>query len=103
MPAATMKNNMLFERYKTIIQELYSEPEQEIIMGSILFDNLESETTQEESPKTSKTHTSERKRKVGSGSRDIRSCFEAMKKKQSKEKKREGKEEKQENHVVLLD
>ena len=41
MAVATIKNNMLVDRYKQILEELYEEPSEEIIMGSILLDDFE--------------------------------------------------------------
>ena len=41
LAVATIKNNMLVDKYKQILEELYEEPSEEIIMGSLLLDDFE--------------------------------------------------------------
>ena len=86
----SVKNNMLIERYKSILEELYEEPSEEIIMGSLLFDDpTEREVDMslpDEAPeiqdqdsrkkrKISKTANHEKSNTIGSN--DIRSFFKS--------------------------
>ena len=102
---ATIKNNMLIDRYKQIIQELYEEPAEEVIMGSLLLDDfadfsdMESETNVSNAarPKNRKRKPDEVNEKAGkkssqetdepSSSRsDIRKFFKVLPKKKKEEK-----------------
>ena len=44
MSTTSVKNIKILEKYISIVQELYMEPEEEIIMGYIVFDSFPSDT-----------------------------------------------------------
>ena len=84
MPAASMKNIKILEKYISTVQELYMEPEQETIMGSVVFNSFPSDVPQVDATK-SKNKTNPKK-KGTIISQDIRTCFTAIRKKQENEK-----------------
>lgn len=103
---ATIKNNMLIDRYKKIIQELYEEPTEEVIMGSLLLDDFAdfSEMADSETNVSNATRPQNRKRKPdevnekaskksnqetdqpSSSRNDIRKFFKVLPKKKKEEK-----------------
>ena len=105
LAVATIKNNMLVDRYKQILEQLYEEPSEEIIMGSILLDDfeevsdIEDETNVGETvmpqnrkrkpdkvnEKTSKTSNKEPDQPSCSRRNDIRTFFKALPKKKNEE------------------
>ena len=41
----TVKNNEILDRYLTLVETLYTEPETPVILGSIIFDDLEAQSS----------------------------------------------------------
>ena len=98
---ATIKNSMLIDRYKEMIRELYEEPSEEVIMGSLLlddstdFDDIERENVPNNSdPKNRKRKPDEVKERTSkkssqetdqasSSAGDIRKFFTVLPKKES--------------------
>ena len=74
-----VKNIKILEKYISTAQELYMEPEPEIIMGSIVFDSFPSDAPKVDRRKSKKTNP---KKKEKIMSQDIRSYFAAIPKKQ---------------------
>ena len=105
LAVATIKNNMLASRYKQILEELYEEPSEEIIMGSTLLDDFEEvgdiedesnvgETAMSQNrkrkpdkvnEKTNKTSNKEPDQPSCSRRNDIRTFFKALPKKKNEE------------------
>ena len=101
LAVAMIKNNMLVDRYNQILEELYEEPSEEIIIGSILLDDfeevsdIEDETNVAETAmpqnrkrkpdkvneKTSKTSNKEPDQSSYSRRNDIKTFFKALPKK----------------------
>ena len=85
LAVATIKNNMLVDRYKQILEELYEEPSEEIIMGSILLDYFEEvsdiedetnvgETAMPQNRKRKPDKVNEKASKTSNKERDQPSC-----------------------------
>ena len=107
LAVATIKNTMLVDRYKQILEGLYEEPSEEIIMGSILLDDfeevndIEDETNVGETAmpqnrkrkpdkvngKTSKTSNKEPDQPSSSRRNDIRTFFKALKRNRLRKRK----------------
>ena len=103
MPA-TMLNRNLLKRYEEMVSHLYIEPEESIMMGSFVFDDIE-----ESEPEV---NTSKKKRKKGlpqvkgqtqARSRDIRYMLTCLGKVQSTKKKTVDQKGSEENSVIILD
>ena len=121
LAVATIKNNMLVDRYRQILEELYEEPSEEIIMGSILLDyfeevsDIEDETNVGETAmpqnrkrkpdkvnkKTSKTSNKEPDQPNCSRRNDIRTFFKALPKKKYEEE--QAKKRKKSPNVIVIE
>ena len=84
IPAATVKNNKLIDRFKNNIHEVYEEPSDEIIMGSLLFDDpteteIDMEIESPAAPENAKKRKTDSKKntevKVNERTTDIRTFF----------------------------
>ena len=98
MPAASVKNIKILEKYMSIVGELYTEPEQEIIMGSIVFDSFPGDSTQETNKSEIRTKKQPKKKETVM-SKDIRSCFAAV---QRKENQKPNERETSEDENVII-
>ena len=112
---------MLVDRYKQILEELYEEPSEEIIMGSILLDDFEEVSDIEDetnigetamaqnrkrkpdkvNEKTSKTSNKEPDQANCSRRNDIRTFFKALPKKKNEEE--QAKKMKKSPNVVVIE
>lgn len=95
MPASSIKNIKIQEKYISIVQELYMDPEQESIMGSIDFDSFPYNVPKVNTLKSKNKTNSKNKETILS--QDFRACFAAISKKQENEK--EGKK----RSIILTD
>ena len=100
MPATILCRNLL-KRYEEMVSHLYAEPEESIMMGSFIFDDIE-----EPEPEV---NTSKRRRKkvlpltTQARSRDIRSMLTCLRKVQSTKKSTVDQKGSEEKSVVLDD
>ena len=106
---------MLVDRYKQILEELYEEPSEEIIMGSILLDDFEDETNVGETAmpqnrkrkpdrvneKTGKTSNKEPDPPSCSRRNVIRTFFKALPKKKNEEE--QAKKMKKSPNVIVIE
>ena len=112
---------MLVDRYKQILEELYEEPSEEIIMGSLLLNDfeevsdIEDETNVGETAmpqnrkrkpdkvneKTSKTSNKEPDQPSCSRRNDIRTFFKALPKKNNEEE--QAKKTKKSPNVIVIE
>ena len=100
MPAPILNRNLL-KRYEEMVSHLYAEPEESIMMGSFIFDDIE-----EPEPEV---NTSKRRRKkvlpltTQARSRDIRSMLTCLRKVQSTKKSTVDQKGSEEKSVIVLD
>ena len=99
--APIILNRNLLKRFKEMVSHLYAEPEESIMMGSFIFDDIE-----EPEPEV---NTSKRRRKkvlpltTQARSRDIRSMLTCLRKVQSTKKSTVDQKGSEEKSVVLDD
>ena len=101
MPA-TMLNRNLLKRYEEMVSHLYTEPEESIMMGSFVFNDIE-ESEVNTSKKKRKKDLPQAKGQTQARSRDIRSMLTCLRKVQSTKKKRVDQKGSEENSVIILD
>ena len=103
MPA-TMLNRNLLKRYEEMVSHLCTEPEESIMMGSFVFDDIEeSEPEVNTSKKKRKKGLPQAKGQTQARSRDIRSMLTCLRKVQSTKKKTVDQKGSEENSVIILD
>ena len=100
MPAPILNRNLL-KRYEEMVLHLYAEPEESIMMGSFIFDDIEE-------PKPELNTSKKRRKKVlplttQARSRDIRSMLTCLRKVQSTKKSTVDQKGSEEKSVVLDD
>ena len=83
----TIKNHLLIDRYFELVRSLYTEPKNEVILGSFLRP-VDVPCTRKSNARKKKVKTSVSAKKT-KPSRDIRAMFQHMKKKKQREKHRE--------------
>ena len=101
MPA-TMLNRNLLKRYEEMVSHLYTEPEESIMMGSFVFNDIE-ESEVNTSKKKRKKDLPQAKGQTQARSRNIRSMLTCLRKVQSTKKKRVDQKGSEENSVIILD
>ena len=62
MPA-TLLNRKLLERYREMVDHLYKEPEDNVVMGSSVFDNIDDEESEQEKNNPEKKRRKDKKKK----------------------------------------
>ena len=103
MPATMLHRNLLM-RYEEMVLHLYTEPEESIMMGSFVFDDIEeSEPEINTSRKKRKKGLPQAKGQIQARSRDIRSILTCLRKVQSTKKKTVNQKGSEENSVIILD
>ena len=65
MPA-TLLNRKLLERYGEMVDHLYKEPEDDLVMGSFVFDNIDAEESEQEKNNPEKKRRKDEKKVVTS-------------------------------------
>ena len=83
----TVRNHMILERYKTIVEKLYCEPKNEVVIGCYLETHTNCNNTLHAGPSSKKKKNDNNKppnKKPLPKSRDIRAMFLAQNKKLSK-------------------
>ena len=97
------KNHMLLERYKELVEKLYVEPKNEIIMGNFLTPIAEpnnQHTTQGGDRRRKKNIEKEQQPKHQSGKNDIRKFFSKLPRQNNKQKNTESK---MKNDCIIID
>ena len=103
MPA-TMLNRNLLKRYEVMVLHLYTEPEEIIMKGSFVFDDIEeSEPEVNTSKKKQRKGLPQVKGQTEVRSRDIISMLTCLRKVQSTKKKTVDQKGSEENSVIILD
>ena len=69
MPA-TLLNRKLLERYREMVDQLYKEPEDNLVMGSFVFDNIDAEESEQEKNNPEKKRRKDEKK---SGNKSVKS------------------------------
>ena len=86
-----------------MVSHLYTEPEESIIMGSFVFDDIEESEPEVNTSKKRKIDLPQTKGQTQARSRDIRSMLTCLRKLQSTKKKTVDQKGSEENSVIILD
>ena len=95
---------IMLKRYEEMVSHLYTEPEESIMMGYFVFDDIEkSEPEVNTSKKKRKKGLPQAKGQTQARSRDIRSMLTCLRKVQATKKKTVDQKGSEENSVIILD
>ena len=86
-----------------MVSHLYTEPEESIIMGSFVFDDIEESEPEVNTSKKREIDLPQTKGQTQARSRDIRSMLTCLRKLQSTKKKTVDQKGSEENSVIILD
>ena len=97
--AATLLNRKLLERYREMVDDLYKEPGDNLVMGSFVFDNIDGKETEQEKNNPEKKRRKDEKKSGNKSvkSSDIRYFFKNVAMMKSAKLPRN------ENDIVVLD